>query len=315
MKPKLTALGLLICFLVMLARPQEVFDGAKSGLLLWFQIVLPTLLPFLIVSRLLIQSGAVFYVERVLSPVLSRLFHISSHAAFAVVTGFLCGCPMGAKVTADLVQSGRITRTEGQYLLSFCNNTSPMFLSGFVLLQTLKAGKLAVPLFVLASLAPLLCSSLFYGIYRKRLSAEKSENRTQKRQASGFRIQFRMLDACILDSFEAITKIGGYIILFSILIALMREIPFPNERLRLLLLSSLEITNGIPMLGTYVRPFHERLVSAVALNAFGGFCAAAQTKCMVQDAGLSMLPYLLQKLVTALAAGLLTCGYLYLCVP
>ena len=40
--------SVILLFFIMLSFPQEVFDGASEGLLLWFQIVLPTLL---IISR------------------------------------------------------------------------------------------------------------------------------------------------------------------------------------------------------------------------------------------------------------------------
>ena len=33
--------SVILLFFIMLSFPQEVFDGASEGLLLWFQIVLP----------------------------------------------------------------------------------------------------------------------------------------------------------------------------------------------------------------------------------------------------------------------------------
>ena len=45
--------SVILLFFIMLSFPQEVFDGASEGLLLWFQIVLPTLLPFIIISNII----------------------------------------------------------------------------------------------------------------------------------------------------------------------------------------------------------------------------------------------------------------------
>mgnify|MGYP000255443789 CR=1 FL=1 len=65
---------LILCFFVMLLFPSEVFEGAKSGLLLWFLTVLPTLFPFLLISRLLLDSCACSLLNKLLAPVISRLF-------------------------------------------------------------------------------------------------------------------------------------------------------------------------------------------------------------------------------------------------
>ncbi len=55
MKRLLTILCVLLFFTAMLIFPKETFQGASSGVLLWFHTVLPTLLPFLIISNLLIH--------------------------------------------------------------------------------------------------------------------------------------------------------------------------------------------------------------------------------------------------------------------
>ena len=62
--------GLFICMLLF---PKNTFQGASSGLILWFNTVLPTLLPFIILSNLLIRTGAIDLIARVTSPVLCRL--------------------------------------------------------------------------------------------------------------------------------------------------------------------------------------------------------------------------------------------------
>ncbi|MFR0961937.1 MAG: nucleoside recognition domain-containing protein [Dorea sp.] len=103
---------LILCFFVMLLFPSEVFEGAKSGLLLWFLTVLPTLFPFLLISRLLLDSCACSLLNKLLAPAISRLFGISAQGSFAFIVGFLCGYPMGAKITADLFHARQISKAE-----------------------------------------------------------------------------------------------------------------------------------------------------------------------------------------------------------
>ena len=92
-------------FLLMLCYPKEVFNGASEGLLLWFQILFPTLFPFLLITDLLMATGGIRMISKVLSVPFGILFRVSGEGSFAVVAGFLCGYPMGAKITADLIRN------------------------------------------------------------------------------------------------------------------------------------------------------------------------------------------------------------------
>ena len=42
-----------------------------------------------------------------------------SNGSFAIIAGFLCGYPMGAKISTDLTHTKQISPQEGAYLLSF----------------------------------------------------------------------------------------------------------------------------------------------------------------------------------------------------
>ena len=61
----MTGAAVVLIFIFMLLSPQEVFDGAADGLLLWFQIIIPTLFPFMLISNLLIESGGIRLIARV----------------------------------------------------------------------------------------------------------------------------------------------------------------------------------------------------------------------------------------------------------
>ena len=132
MRHILKSVGMVGLFLVMLLFPKEVFEGASSGLLLWFQIILPTLFPFLLISNLLLSTGSMDILVNVLGKPVSHIFGVSKSSSFSIVTGFLCGYPMGAKTASDLVRKGYISKNEGEYLFSFCNNGSPVFIINFI---------------------------------------------------------------------------------------------------------------------------------------------------------------------------------------
>ena len=293
-------------FISMLLSPRAVFSGAEDGLLLWFQIVFPTLFPFMLVSGLMIAGGGLAVISGVFGKSLGRIFATSGNGAFAILAGFLCGYPMGAKVTADLLRTGRITENEGKYLLSFCNNTSPAFIMNFIIWQTLGREELTAPSLLILFGVPVLLSFLFRRFY---LRGEKRFRSPEKNgQSTGNMLDFAVLDSCMMDSFEGIVKVGGYIISFSILIALFKE--FGDIPLLRLILPSLEITNGIVMLHEGVTDPMMSYPLIMGLTSFGGFCSVAQTDCMLRGTGISVLPYIAQKLAAAMAAS--TLAYFYL---
>ena len=145
----LLALVLLSLFFTMLLFPETVFRGACDGLLLWYQILIPTLFPYLIVTGLLLKTDGAAIVSRLLFRPFHLLFGTSFYGSFAVLSGFLCGYPMGAKIIADLLLQGKISLEEASYLLSFCNNASPSFVITFLVLNTIHQKAFCIPALLL----------------------------------------------------------------------------------------------------------------------------------------------------------------------
>lgn len=299
-------------FAAMLIFPQAVFSGAEEGLLLWFQIIFPTLFPFLVVTSLLLSSGGLNLITRLFGGLFRRIFRVTQNGAFAVLAGFLCGYPMGAKVTADLLRAEKISDREARYLLSFCNNTSPVFIINFIVWKTFGDERLMLPTLLILIGSPVLMSFIFRRIYLKGRHPFPEPSAALKEKKTRF--DFSVLDSCMMNSFEAIVKVGGYIILFSVLLALLEELS-GQKSILMAAAPALEVTNGILLLSSSVSDPGLRYAAVLGLTSFGGLCSAAQTQCMLEGTGLSVIPYIIQKLTTAAAASLLSFIYLALFSP
>ena len=296
-------------FAAMLFFPKAVFKGASEGLLLWYQIIFPTLFPFLVITNLLLATGGLRIISRVFGRLSRFVFRVSSGGTFAVISGFLCGYPMGAKITADLLKDGRITPQEGKYLLSFCNNTSPIFIINFIVWKTFGKRSLLLPTLSILILVPILLSFIFRKFY---LNGQKYFPEIPAGTVSaGKTFNFSVFDSCMMNSFEAIVKVGGYIILFSVLLTLLQEIPWQRSFISALA-PTLEVTNGILLLKNTVSDINICYPAVTGLTAFGGFCSIAQTQCMLSGTDLRICPYIIEKLAAAAAASLLAVLYLYL---
>lgn len=305
MKRRIFSICILLFFLLMLRFPSQTFAGASTGLLLWFHSVLPTLLPFMILSNLMLHTQAVEWIARLISPLFCRIFCVSRYGTFALLIGFLCGYPMGAKVTSDLLKKQYITYEEASYLLSFCNNTSPAFLMNYIILQTLGTPDILLPAVCISLLSPIMCSFLFrryYGVHDRVCHSYHSP-------VSSSGSASRLTDTCMMNAFDAITRVGGYMILFSVFTELSTAVFSHAPEWFPLLLSSLEISTGIQLLNTSFLSVNTRCILSLTLASFSGWCCVAQTRSMISGTGLPIFPYIAEKLITAMVTSLLSCFY------
>lgn len=318
-KRYISSIAILIFLCLLVLFPKESLDGATSGLLLWFHTVLPTLLPFLIVSNLIVQLDITNSICSFFYPVLKHFLPITKQGCYPIIIGALSGYPIGAKACGDLVKCGKISKIEGQFLLSLCNNASPMFLISYVTLQSLKCPKYTNIIFIFILLGSLISSLTYYWIViliRKRkkkknpLSAASIPNATQETDDTNLSIRSisvsELMDCSILKSFEVITKIGGYIILFSILAQMISSFTFLPKTISYCLIGSLEITTGIQAICTSSFSPIKKIVLTLAITSFGGFSSLAQTKSVINGSELSIKTYFAVKLGNAIFVGILS---------
>jgi len=287
----------IICILLgfMLINPKEAMEGSKNGLLIWFHSVVPVLLPFMVLSRMLIEFQGFSGVIHILNPFVRKIWGLSPMGTYGLLLGFLSGYPMGAKIAADLVREQKITTEEGNYLLTFCNNVSPAFLIGFVLTDQLNARELVpVSIFLIYGI-PLVLAFLWKN---KRKHTIINNPLNTEIQASGFQNSLKIVDACIMNGLENILKLGCYIILFSIMAKLTVTLPVRKPLIIGSCIGFLEITNGIFAVSQLKYDLFYRYLLITAFLAFGGLSGTMQTFSMIQGSGLSGKAYLKYKCIT-----------------
>lgn len=286
---------LCILFSFLLLFPSDSLEASKSGLLLWFDTLLPTLLPFLILSQLILKTDLIQIVQKILGPLFRKIFHCSDDGAFCILCGFLCGYPVGARLIALQIKENRIDMTEGQYLLSFCNNVSPMFCISYGIMGAIGSKQIVPYLLILYG------SALLFGIFTRPKAAAVSKQ-AFKKQTSPTENIFQLVDVCIIDSFSIMIKLCGYLMLFSIIsTGILMLLPQNTGYTPAIITAFLELTNGLSFVSRLPMGIFRSMIAVGAL-AFGGLCCIFQINSVIEGTGLSLHKYIFHKaLITMLA--------------
>lgn len=119
-------------------------------------------------------------------------------------------------------------------------------------------------------------------------------------------MNFKIIDAGIMNGFDTLARLGGYIMLFSMLASLLGRLPLRPE-FTLLATGILELTNGIDCLSAYSGSLQMKYILAMAFTAFGGLSGIAQTSSMIRDTSLSIRHYCILKGICTGISTLLAC--------
>ena len=285
-----TSILALFSLLFMIFHAGLVTKGAAAGLLLWYSAVVPALFPFMVLSSILSASGGISWLMQPFT-VVFRFCGLSADGWYVLLTGLLCGCPMGAKTCADFLAERRLSSSEAKFLFALCNHPSPMFLAGFV--YPMFAAQLPLFCFVFAIYMPLLLLAIpAHFIYHAPFSPESipensgiSQQHPTPNSANAFSSKHTRSDkssssALSLDA-AILVKIGGYLIFYSILILVIRNTPEIPAPARLFFSGAMEITTGIRTVSDSLT-YPYSAIAAAAIFSFGGFSAMSQTNAVIR---------------------------------
>lgn len=314
----LLALGMFIY-------PQEVLSSAGEGLALWWRFVLPALLPFFILSELLMAAGFVHFLGVLLESFMRPVFRLPGKAAFVVAMGYTSGFPMGAVLTARLRQAGEITRVEGERLLAFTNNPSPGFMFGAV-----ASGMLGKPTLGIILASSIYLANLFVGFlfrfYRvspsprhptrlpsfKRAWQEMKDAQTKDNRALG-----QILSDAIKQSITTVLMVAGFMAFFSVILRLLniwqvtaflatlihmviKVMPLPI--LQAFFNGLFEMTLGCQWTIQAVSELNHQVALLTLLMGWGGLSVFAQVAGFISETDLRFSPFVVARTLQGIIA-------------
>lgn len=320
--------------------PSEALSASLRGLTMWAEVVFPSLLPFFITAELLLAFGVVKFLGVLFEPIMRPLFNVPGAGSFGWMMGMASGYPTGAKISARLREEKQLSRIEAERLVSFTNNSSPLFIFGAISVGFFHDARLGILLAVCHYGSNALVGFImrFHGI--------KSESKTDqyKAQKMKFKLpslmkalrsmhQTRMKDArplgevlgdAVLQSIKTLVMVGGFIILFSVMIRLLHlvhvSVMFSNifkfifiaigipPELALPFFSGLfEITLGATLIAqTDVNSLLHQAVIVSFILGFNGFSIQAQVASILAKTDIRFAPYFIARILHGILASCLT---------
>ncbi len=331
----LIAFGAIFLTLSMVRYPKEAFDAAVAGLEVWWRIVFPALLPFFVFAQILIGLGVVHMMGVFLEPVMRPVFNVPGTGSFVMAMGLASGFPIGAVLTAELRTRGLCNRVEAERLLSFTNTADPLFMFGAVAVGMLgyqQAGLAIAVAHYLSSLS----LGLVLRFYRRKEPASGEPAGRRGRiiaRALGALVEARAKDGrplgqimgdAIRKSVDTLFLIGGFIILFSVIIRildLVGLVGFLGRGLAPVLTAagldpalSPALVSGIfeidlgcqaaASLGGVT--YAEKIIAVGMIIAWSGLSVHAQVASIISRSDIRITPYLFARLLHAVLAGACT---------
>ena len=321
-KIKSLILPIFICvfILCLLVFSKSNLSAAKSGLTLWANSVLPSLLPFFIATELLNYTGVVSFCGKLLNKFMRPIFNVPGEGAFALLMGIISGYPVGAKIIANLKENNLCTKLEAERLIAFTNNSGPLFIVGTVGVGMFYSPSLGLILLFTHVLSCLTVGFLFRWWGKSHENADRSSEYFSNNNTLSFYNLGEILSKSIISSINLILIIGGFIVLFSIIISMLNTVHFfdifanilaifnvPANLVTGLLTGFLEVTSGISSIcSSTSSSIYLNIIACSFVLGLGGFSVFLQVLSIISRAKISIKPYLFGKLLQAFFAAFYT---------
>ncbi len=336
----LTAYTALLFSFMIAAFPGHSLEAALKGISIWWTVLFPALFPFFVISEMMLGTGIVHFLGKLLDPLMRPLFKVPGIGGFVFAMGYISGYPVGARLTAQLYEKGLINRIEGERLVSFTTSSDPIFLIGAV----------SVGFFQNAAIAPILAVAHYGGGFLVGLAMRFYGNKEEKAlirtvvqpRVFGSRLKEalhamymakkedrRTLGKLMQDSVQSALRlmivVGGLVVFFSVIMelltqtglieqlavqltALFQALGLPGMLSTAVLHGLFEVTLGAQSAGeasssaSYL--MHQAAIAAGILS-WGGLSVHAQIASLLGKTSMRYLPLLVARLIHAIFAMLL----------
>ena len=296
-------------------------QAVKNSLNIWVNNVIPSLFPFFIATELLNHTNIPKVFGNMFNKIMRPIFNVPGIGAYALIMGIISGYPVGAKIVTNFRNQNLCTKEEAERLITFTNNSGPLFILGTVGISLFFDYSIGLLLLFTHILA---CISVGI-IFRFWKSKEKEKRNTYITNNNiTFNSLGEILSKSIISAINSVVLIGGFIILFGIVLSILQKtyilnffkiafIPIFNllniktEFITPILTGILELTNGVTTISTIPnKTLATNIIISAFLLGFGGISIMLQVLSIISKSDISIKPYILGKLLQGIFSAFYT---------
>ena len=306
-----TIICLFTLFLILFSNSN--LSAAKKGLSLWANSVVPSLLPFFIATELLGYTNIISILGKMLNKLMKPVFNVPGEGAFPFIMGIISGYPVGSDI-------------EAERLIAFTNNSGPLFIIGTVGIGLFKDTKTGILLLITHIFACITVGILFRWWKNSKNKRSTSFIETSNKLPSRISLSNlgEVLASSIMNSISTIFLIGGFVVLFSVVISILnssgclelissflspifKTFGIPSKYIKGIVIGLIELTNGVCSIALIAsKNISTNIIICAFLLGFGGISVALQVLSITSKNGISIKPYLLGKFMQGCFAALYT---------
>ncbi|MBO5478471.1 MAG: sporulation integral membrane protein YlbJ [Clostridia bacterium] len=323
---------IFVCFTICLVIfSKQNLQATKSGLLLWANSVVPALLPFFIATELLSHTNIVTKIGKLLNKFMRPIFNVPGIGAYAFVMGIISGYPVGAKIVTQFRNEGLCSKVEAERLLAFTNNSGPLFIIGTVGITMFGNTQIGILLFITHFISCLCVGFLFrFWKYSDSEKVSVFNQRTVDNKEVTFSNLGEVLANSILNAIHTIIMIGGFVIIFSVIISILNSCGFfnaftyllspifkilkiPPEFITPIVSGICELTNGLNLVcNISIKAISNNIIITSFLLGFGGISVLLQVLSITSKSDISIKAYFYGKLIQGTISAILTYVFIHI---
>lgn len=306
-----TILAIIIALIAI--NPQKYSETAYNGIIIWAKVLIPTLFPFFVLSKLFTSCNLVCDISNIFKPITKRLFKSPPITAYVFFMSIITGYPVGCKLISDLYKNGQISKQNAKKAISFCSNSGPMFILGSVGIGMFSNAKIGYTILLCHILGAIINGMIYRG---KLYDLQQNEINTHHKKTS--------FSESVTESISSILLIGG-VICFSFVVIEIITTSFLfnsivdgiagigiNKNIIISFFSGLcEITKGCLLVSSCGLTYQTSTMLCCFIISFGGVSTILQSTAFTQNI-ISIKGFVFRKFTHAIISTILSCLFILL---
>ena len=271
----------------------------KKGLETCFLTIIPSLFPFMVVSEILCECGALDVIGRIFGKPFKRILGLSEKSTAAVLSGLVFGFPIGTRALTSLYDKKEISQEELTYAIGFCGIPSFGFIVNVMGITLFSNKGFGLFMYAEAIFSALISGIVFSG-RRSHGYQFVAPTPTKEKRVS------EIITDSISSATGAIITLCAYVVFFSCIVGCVSD-TLLTKPMGAVIGAVLELSSGI-LAGAETGG-----LIGIALCGFtigwSGFSVHCQTVALVSDRVTGYAKYLMQKLFQGALCALGAIGY------